>query len=146
MTGLRPAPDLAIVLGALLGLVGYVSPWFRVASGYDWSFSGWAYASLSSGGGWTLITFLWIALALVAGLWARTSPGAALTAVVGAIGGLFFAMAVVAVSFAEFRERGSLNWVGEMPFDIGLPLLAAGFGLLVAGGVRAVVRTTDRPT
>lgn len=59
MTGLRPAPEPTIVLGALLGLVGYVSPWFRRGDGYSWSFSGWAYASLSTGGSWTLITFLW---------------------------------------------------------------------------------------
>lgn len=144
MTGLRPAPDPAIVLGASLGLAGYLLPWFRLGDGYSWSFSGWAYASLSTGGGWTLITFVWIALALVAGLWARSSSGAALTAVGAAVGGLLFVLAVVAVSFAEFRERGSLNWVGEMPFGVGLPLMASGFGLLVAGGVRAVVRTTDR--
>ena len=145
MLGLRPAPDAAVVVGALLSLAGYLLPWFRLQSGYSWSFSGWAYASLSTGGGWTLITFVWIAVALIAGLWARRSSGAAMVAVVGAICGLFFALAVVAVSFAEFRERGSLNWVGEMPFGVGLPVLAAGLGLAVAGGVRAIVRTSDRP-
>jgi hypothetical protein len=143
--GVRPAPDAAIVLGALLSLAGYLLPWFRLQSGYSWSFSGWAYASLSTGGGWTLINFVWITVTLIAGLWARRSSGAATVAVVGGICGLFFALAVVAVSFAEFREQGSLNWVGEMPFDVGLPVLAAGLGLVVAGGVRAIVRTTDLP-
>ena len=140
--GLRPAPDPLVILGSLLSLAGYLLPWFRLQSGYAWSFSGWTYASLSTGGGWTLITFGWIGLALVAGVWARASAGAALTVVVGAVAGLMFALAVVAVSFAEFRDRGSLNWVGEMPFGVGLPLMAAGFGLLLAGAIRAVVRTT----
>ena len=140
--GLRPAPDAVVVLGALTSLAGYLLPWFRMQSGYAWSFSGWTYASLSSGGGWTLITFGWLALALVAGVWARTSPAAAMTAVVGTVGGLVFALTVVAASFAAFRDRGYLNWVAELPFGIGLPVLALGLGLLLAGAVRAVVRTT----
>jgi hypothetical protein len=139
--GLRPAPDPAIVVGALLALAGYLLPWFREQQGYAWSYSGWTYASLSTGGGWTLITLFWLALPLVAGLWARSSSGAALTALVGTVAASFFASAVVAVSFAEFREQGSINWIGSLPFDVGLPVLAAGLGLLVAGGVRAVVRT-----
>jgi hypothetical protein len=32
-----------------------------------------------------------------------------------------------------------------MPFGVGLPVLAAGLGLAVAGGVRAIVRTSERP-
>ena len=140
--GLRPAPDPLVVLGALVSTAGYLLPWFRLQDGYAWSFSGWTYATLSTGGGWTLITFAWLTLALLAGLWARGSAGAAMTAVVSTVGGLMFALAVVAASFAEFRERGSLNWVGQLPFGIGLPVLATGFGLLLAGGVRAVVRTT----
>ena len=42
---------------------------------------------------------------------------------------------------STIRERGSLNWVGEMPFGVGLPLMAAGFGLLLAGAIRSVART-----
>jgi hypothetical protein len=137
----RPAPDALIIFAALLSLAGYLLPWFKEQSGYSWSFSGWEYASLSSGGGWTLLTFAWLGSALVAGLWARASTGAAMTAVVGAVGGLMFALAVIAASFAEFREQGSTNWIGELPFGPGLPVMAAGFGLLVAGGIRAVVRT-----
>ena len=140
--GLRPRPDGVVVAGALISLIGYLSPWFQKQTGYAWSFSGWTYASLSTGGGWTLITFGWLAVALIAGLWARASAGAAMTALASAVGGMLFASAVVAVSFAEFREQGSLNWVGELPFGVGLPLMAAGFGVLVAGGVRAVVRTS----
>lgn len=139
--GLRPAPDATVIAGALVSLGGYVLPWFRLQNGYEWSFSGWAYASLSTGGGWTLITFGWLAVALIAGVWARASSGAAMTAVVGAVGALVFALSVVAVSFVEFPEQGSLNWVGKMPFGIGLPLLALGLGVLFAGAVRAVVRT-----
>jgi hypothetical protein len=136
----RPAPDGLIVVGALVSLAGYLLPWFKVQSGYSWSFSGWEYASLSSGGGWTLLTFAWLGLSLVAGLWARASAAAAMTAVVGAVGGLMFALAVIAASFAEFREQGSTNWIGELPFGPGLPLMAAGFGILLAAGIRAVVR------
>ncbi|MEU4564117.1 hypothetical protein AB0F72_37540 [Actinoplanes sp. NPDC023936] len=137
---LRPAPDALIIGGSLVALAGYLLPWFRLQDGYAWSFSGWTYASLSTGGGWTLVTFGWLAVALIAGLWARSSQGAAVTALTCAIGGMMFALLVVAVSFAQFPEQGSSNWVGEIPFDVGLPVMALGFGLLVAGGVRAVVR------
>ena len=141
----RPAPDGLVVLGALLSLAGYLLPWFRIQSGYSWSFSGWAYASLSSGGGWTLITLGWLAVALVAALWARASAAAALTAVVAGVGGLVFALAVVAASFAEFRGGvGSSNWIAELPFGIGLPILALGLGLLLGGGMRAMIRTERR--
>lgn len=137
----RPAPDGLVLTGALLSLAGYLLPWFRVQSGYSWSFSGWAYASLSSGGGWTLITFGWLGVALIAALWARRSATAALTAVVSGVGGQVFALVVVAASFAEFRgARGSINWIADLPFGIGLPVLALGLGLLVGGGMRAMIR------
>ena len=139
---LRPAPDWLVITGVLLSTAGYLMPWFRAQSGYGWAFSGWTYATLSGGGGWTLITFGWLALALVAGLWARRFTGAAMTAVVGTVGALVFALTAVAACFAEFRERGYLNWVVELPFEFGLPVLGAGFGLLLAAGIRAVVRTT----
>ena len=139
---LRPAPDGLIIFGASLGLCGYLLPWFRMQSGYAWSFSGLEYASLSSGGGWTLFTFAWLAVALIAGMWARASMGAAITAIVGAVGALMFALVVVAASFAEFREQGSINWIAELPFGVGLPVMAAGFGVLLAAGVRAIARIT----
>lgn len=66
--------------------------------------------------------------------------GAAMTTVVGAVGGLMFALAVVAASFAEFREQGGINWIGELHFGVGLPVMAAGFGVLLAAGVRALAR------
>lgn len=138
----RPSPDGLVVTGALIGLAGYLLPWFKIQSGYSWSFSGWAYASLSSGGGWTLLTVAWLAAALIAGLRARVSASAAVTAVVAGVGALLFALAVVAASFAEFRGGvGSINWIAELPFGIGLPVLALGLGLLLAGGMRAMVRT-----
>ena len=140
----RPAPDGLVVAGALLSLAGYLLPWFKLQSGYSWSFSGWGYATLSTGGGWTLVTFAWLGLALVAGFWAKASAGAAMTAVTGAVGGLMFALAVIAASFAEFREQGSTNWIGELPFGPGLPVMAAGFGILLAAGMRAIARAERR--
>lgn len=141
LAGLRPAPDGLAVAGALLAAAGYLLPWFRMQPGYAWSFSGWTYASLTGGGGWTLITFGWLALALAAALWARASPPAAVTTLVGAVGGMMFALSVVAVSFAQFPEKGTSNWIVEIPFDIGMPVMALGFSLLIAGGVRAIVHT-----
>ncbi|MEV0393939.1 hypothetical protein [Polymorphospora rubra] len=52
----RPAPDMAMLTGALAALAGYLLPWFRVGESYRWWYSGWEYATLSTGGGWTLLT------------------------------------------------------------------------------------------
>jgi hypothetical protein len=40
-TGLRPAPDPIVLSGSLISLAGYLLPWFKLQSGYAWSFSGW---------------------------------------------------------------------------------------------------------
>ncbi|MEV0393938.1 hypothetical protein [Polymorphospora rubra] len=59
-----------------------------------------------------------------------------MTAVTAGIAGMFLALAVVAVSLGALPERTSINWVGELPFGIGLPLMALGFGLLFAAVLR----------
>lgn len=146
--GLRPAPDAAVLAGSLIAVAGYLLPWFR-QDGYSWSYSGWAYASLSSGGGWTLLTLGFLAVAVVAGLWAGRSVSAAMWALVGVVGAGVLALAVVAASFSHVDEGSALNYLAELPFGIGLPLLAAGLGLALAGGCRAiavaVLREPGRP-
>ncbi|RKR90613.1 hypothetical protein BDK92_4991 [Micromonospora pisi] len=130
--------------GSLIALLGYLVPWFKQSGSYDWSYSGWGYASLSNGGGWTLVTFAWLLLAFVASLWAGRSLAAAMTGVVGAVGAAFFALAVVAASFASIPEQTNTNYITEFPVNIGLPLLAGGLGLLFAGGCRAVAVSVVR--
>lgn len=132
-----------MLLGALAALAGYLLPWFQISDSYDWWFSGWAYAELSTGGGWTLVTIGWLVLALGASLRAGRSHAATMTAVVGGVAGMVFAVAVVAVSLGSMPHRDSLNWIGQMPFGIGLPLMAGGFGLLVAGALRAPERVSE---
>ena len=135
-----------MLIGSLLATAGYLLPWFKRSSFYDWWFSGWSYASLSTGGGWTLFTFGWLVVALAASLWAGRSVAAAMTGLVAAAGAAILAVAVVALSFAMIPERDSLNGVAVLPFGPGLPALGAGLGLIVAGGVRAIaVAVTRRP-
>lgn len=130
--------------GSLTALLGYLVPWFKQSDSYGWSYSGWGYASLSNGGGWTLMTFAWLLLAFVASLWAGRSLAAAMTGVVGAVGAAFFALAVVAASFASIPEQTNTNYITDLPVNIGLPLLAGGLGLLFAGGCRAVAVSVVR--
>ncbi|MEU7615315.1 hypothetical protein AB0M91_03865 [Micromonospora rifamycinica] len=132
--------EAGMLAGSLITLLGYLTPWFRKQDGYSWSYSGWAYASLSDGGGWTLLTFGWLLLALGAALFARHSVTAAMTGVVAAVGTLVTSLAVVAASFSTMGEQTALNPVAQLPFGIGLPILAAGLGLLLATSVRAIVR------
>lgn len=134
---LRPAPDGALLAGALIAVAGYLLPWFN-QDGYSWSYSGWAYASLSSGGGWTLLTLAFLVVAVIASLWAGRSLAAAMWGVVGTVGAGLFALAVVAASFSHVDEESSINYLSSMPFNIGLPLLAVGLGLALAGGCRAI--------
>jgi hypothetical protein len=134
------AVDGGMLVATLLTLAGYLLPWFRKGSGYAWSFSGWAYASLSDGGGWTLLTFGWLLLAGGAALLAGRSVAAAMTGVVAAVGTLVISLAVVAASFAVVGEQTALNPVAQLPFGVGLPVLATGLGLLLATSCRAIVR------
>lgn len=135
---LRPVPDAALLAGALIAGAGYLLPWFH-QDGYQWSYSGWAYASLSGGGGWTLLAPAFLAVAVVASMWAGRSVAAAMWAVGAVAGAGFLALAVVAASFSHVDERSTLDYLAGMPFGVGLPLLAAGLGLALAGGCRAVV-------
>lgn len=132
--------DGAMLGATLLTLAGYLLPWFKVSSGHRWSYSGWGYASLSTGGGWTLTTFAFIVVALVASFWARTVTAAAMTALTAAIGTLVMALTVVAASFGNIGPRDNSNAVAERPFGIGLPLLAIGLGLLIATACRDLAR------
>jgi hypothetical protein len=110
---MRPAPDALALTGSVTALLGYVLPWFRQQDGYLWSYSGWEFASLSNGGGWTLVTFGWLVLALGASLWAGRYPGAALTVLVGGVAALFFSLAVVAASFSNVPDRSNLAVAGR---------------------------------
>ncbi|GIJ31851.1 hypothetical protein SAMN05216284_101464 [Micromonospora sediminimaris] len=134
--------DIGMLLATLLALVGYLLPWFRPRPRAQWSFSGWAYASLSdgSGGGWTLLTFGWLLLAAGAALWARQVMAAAMAGMVAAVGTLVTAMAVVSASFGMIGERSALDYVTELPFGAGIPIMAAGIGLLLATSCRAIIR------
>lgn len=139
-SGLRPAPDPIVIAGALVSLAGYLLPWFKISERYRWWISGWGYTSVDSGGGWTLLTIVLLLVAAVAGVWARGSVAPAMIALVSGVAGMLFAVFVVAASFARFPDRSTVNWVGEMPFGLGLPLMALGMGTLLAGAGYAVVR------
>ena len=132
----RPAPDSAIITGVVLTTIGYLLPWFRPTPRFEWWYSGARY--LSEGAGWTWWVYVWLGLTLVAGLWARTSLGAAMAAMAAAVASALFSAAVVAFSFAQFDVGLGISWAQKMPFGIGLPVLAAGFGLLAASCVHAV--------
>ena len=132
----RPAPDAAIITGVLLTTVGYLLPWFRLTPRYEWWYSGTRY--LSEGAGWTGWVYVCLGLTLVAALWADNSLGAAMAATTAGVASGLFAVAVVAFSFAQYNGDRGISWAQDMPFGIGLPVLAAGFGLLAAACVRAV--------
>ena len=132
----KPAPDAAIITGVVLTTVGYLLPWFRLTPRYEWWYSGTRY--LSEGAGWTWWVYVCLVLTLVAALWADASLGAAMAATAAGVASALFAVAVVAFSFAQYNGDRRIDWAQDMPFGIGLPVLAAGFGLLAAACIRAV--------
>ena len=132
----KPAPDAAIITGVLLTAVGYLLPWFRLTPRYEWWYSGTRY--LSEGAGWTWWVYVCLGLTLVAALYAGTSLDAAMAATVAGGASALFAVAVVAFSFAQYNGDRRIDWAQDMPFGIGLPVLAVGLGLLAAACVRAI--------
>lgn len=136
----RPAPDVLLLAGAVVALLGYLLPWFKVSDGNRWWYSGWNYLTFSTGGGWTWWTVVFLLVAIAASCWAGRVVELALVAAGAGTAAMFFAAAVVAVSLGAMPERSSSNWVGELPFGIGLPLMALGFGTIAAGALAATRR------
>ncbi|MDG4829721.1 hypothetical protein O7627_10445 [Solwaraspora sp. WMMD1047] len=128
----RPAPNGLLLAGSVVILLGYLLPWFKTDEQKQWWWSGWNYLTLSSGGGWTWWAVFLLVVAIGASCWAGRSLELAQVAVGAATAAMVFASAVVAVSLGGMPERSSINWVGELPFGIGLPLMAIGFGTVVA--------------
>lgn len=140
-----PSAQPLMVAGASVALAGYLLPWFKASPGKRWWYSGSHYFSLGEGGGWTALAVVALVVAIGASFWAARHPVAHALAVVGGGAGAFLAAAVVAVSFGTLPSRDSNNWIVELPFGVGLPLLALGLGLFAAGALHARP-AVERPT
>ncbi|MGC4893687.1 hypothetical protein [Micromonospora sp. DT31] len=134
----RPAPDTLLLIGTVTALFGYLVPWFRVSRRHHWWYSGWTY--LEAGGGWTWWVVVFLLIAVGASVWAGRAMRLALIAAGAATAGMFLAGAVVAVSLVALPERSGVDWVGNLSVGTGLPLMAIGFGTVVAGALAAVRR------
>jgi hypothetical protein len=133
----RPTPDGLTLSGTVCALIGYFLPWFRERGNYKWSYSGYNYIYYD-GPGWTIIAVISLVAAVILALWSKHITGAMLT-LGTSIAAFTFSTAVVAASFAAIGEQGRSQVVG-LPFGIGLLIMAAGFGMAIAGSVRAIVR------
>jgi hypothetical protein len=129
----RPAPDPGLIAGVVVAAIGYVLPWFRLGR-REWWYSGWGFVA-EDGGGWTLWVFLLLAAALAAGVWARENQVAAALGLTALVGALLFAATVVAASLAE---AGDVGGVAGIELGLGIPLMAIGFGLGIAGVVVSI--------
>jgi len=134
----RPQPSGLLLTGTATALFGYLTPWFRGSPRRQWWYSGWGY--LEKEGGWTWWVVVFLVIAICASLWAGRSVELALFAAGATVAGMFLAGAVVAVSLGTLPERTSIDWVGELPFGMGMPLMAIGFGTAIAGALAAVRR------
>jgi len=112
--------------GALLALAGYLLPWFESRIG---QVSGWDCTNIDSG--WPRFTVACLLLSIGGSLRAGRSQRSAFIAVIAGLGGMFFALSVVAASLSGFRDPLGL------PLGVGLPLMAGGFGLLLIGALRS---------
>jgi hypothetical protein len=118
--GNRLKPDGVPLGGTICMLVGYFSPWSGDWTGYD-------SAGIKTANWVALQVFLLLA-ALVASLWSREPWGAAWTLGISIVSMLLLGILAVEV----VAGRGHLG--------IGLMLTAIGFGLSVAGSIRAMIR------
>jgi hypothetical protein len=128
-----PHPDPFLLMGVIVAAVGYALPWFRLGS-RQWFYSGWGFVA-DDGGGWTLWTFAFLLLALVASLWAGANLGAAVASLAGMIGATIFAVLVMAASLADGAGGDD---VADIELGLGIPVFAIGAGLAIAGGAVAI--------
>ena len=133
----RLAPDSLIIVSSVVACFGYLLPWFQISDDYRWWYSGWNYTTSEDGAGWTWLIYVWLAVTLLGGLWARRHVAAAMTTMVATIGAMIFSTVLVGVSLAR-TGQSNLDDVTEMRLGFGLPILVIGFGLLLAAAVRAI--------
>ena len=57
----------AFLSGAILSLLGFALPWFRVSQSYDWWYGGWAMLTTNEPGLWWIVFLLMGYAILVAG-------------------------------------------------------------------------------
>jgi hypothetical protein len=146
-TGVRPlGPALAVdwlsFTGALMALVGFLSPWFKKGPDYEWWYSGWYYLQVGAAhglpGGWTLPALLLFVVAAVAALWGARSASAGYSTAIAAVTAIVWSMAAVASAFGAMGARDTLDRVVLTPLGVGFPLLAVGTALLITGAMRTV--------
>lgn len=134
----RTPVDVPLLCAALLCLAGYLLPWVQVRASYDWWYSGWSYATLSTGPGWTAGAIVWFVLAAGASVGAGRSAGLATTASACGAAGVVWALAVLAASYADIGPHDTLNEVSGLPLGVGLPVLALGAGVLLVASIRSI--------
>lgn len=131
-------PSVGLLAGTVVATGGYLLPWFKPDADHGWWYSGLEYATASGGGGWTLWTFVFLAIALVAAVWAGGNEIAASVSLIATVAASVFAISVVAVSLADRPDSPFLSDVAGMPFGVGLPLLAVGLGISLVAGIYAI--------
>lgn len=134
----RPVPSVGLLAGTVVATAGYLLPWFKPDADRGWWYSGLEYATASGGGGWTLWTFVFLALALIAAIWAGGNEVAASISLIATVAAAVFATFVVAVSLADRPDSPFLSDIAGMPFGVGLPILAVGLGISLVAGCYAI--------
>ncbi|QJU53492.1 hypothetical protein SCB71_09570 [Herbiconiux sp. KACC 21604] len=139
-----PSPSAGLIAAVVLAAIGYLLPWFKGARA-EWWYSGWRYLTQSDGG-WTTITLVLLAAALVAAVWAGEGDLPAVLALTTLVAALVVAVLVVAASIAAIGSIEGSDSVAELDFGIGVPVMAVGFGLGVATGCHAIASAVAADT
>ena len=130
----------AFLAGAILSLLGFATPWFRISRSYDWWYGGWAMLTTNEPGLWWIaFLFLGYAILLAGGYWLLGEGGGealllAALALATALGTL-----VVALAAADaIQGQGRLYGV-DLFFFGGLFLMLPGHGLMIAAAFCGMV-------
>ncbi len=129
----------AFLAGALLSLLGFALPWFRVSRGYAWWYGGWDLLTTNEPGLWWIaFLFLGYAILVVGGYW-LLGQGAGEAALLAALAIATALGTLVVVALAAADAIQDLGRVYNIDLNLGLFLMLPGHGLMIAAAFFGVV-------
>ncbi len=124
--------------GAILSLLGFALPWFRVSRSYAWWYGGWGMLTTNEPALWW-ISFLFLGYAILvgAGFWLpRLDPLSLGLLAALAIGVALGTLVVVALAAAD--AVGAQGGVYRVDLTIGLFVMLPAHGLMIVAALAAV--------
>jgi hypothetical protein len=125
--------------GALLSLLGFALPWFRVSRSYSWWYGGWDMVTTNEPGLWWIsFLFLGYAILVVGGYW-LIGAGAGEAGMLAALAIATALGTLVVVALAAGDAIQAQGRVYSIDLNLGLFVMLPGHGVMIAAAFFGIV-------